>query len=77
VRSLRRALTPALLYVILLAGSVPILIPFAWMVATSLKTRELAAEKSWLPVKETSRLTRTGSPPESVVVQVEGADGRV
>jgi ABC-type glycerol-3-phosphate transport system permease component len=77
VRTFRRAFTPAVLYLILMAGCVPILIPFAWMVATSLKTRELAAEKTWLPVKETSRLIRAGSPPENVVVQVEGADGRV
>lgn len=61
-----------LLYALLVAGAIPILIPFGWMVATSLKTRELAAEKTWLPVKETSRMG-----PEAVVVQVEGADGRL
>lgn len=77
MRIMRRAFTPTVLYLLLIAGSVPILIPFAWMVATSLKTRELAAEKTWLPLKETSRLMQPGSPPETVVVQVEETDGRV
>lgn len=68
---------PLVLYLVLIAGAVPILIPFAWMVSTSLKTRELAAEKTWLPEKETSYLVQPGRPREEVLVQVEGTDGRL
>lgn len=76
-RGWRSYLVPALLYALLIAGAVPILVPFAWMVSTSLKTREAAAEKTWLPVKETSLLRRPGRGAEEVLVQVEGQDGRL
>ncbi len=47
-----RLLQSALLYALLVVGAVPILIPFFWMIATSLKTKEFSAELGWLPRNE-------------------------
>lgn len=72
-RSGKRWLAPALLYAVLIAGSVPILIPFAWMVSTSLKTKELVGEHPprWIPERE-----RTYFRGAEVLVMLEGRDGR-
>lgn len=77
-RRWRRRLIPALLYLILIAGTIPILIPFLWMLSSSLKTRELVGEypPRWLPEAENSYLLSDGRR-ERVVVLVEGKDGRV
>ncbi len=76
-----------MLYGILFAGAVPILIPFVWMVSSSLKTKEAVGEypPRLLPYKETSRLVRgADSVPVQVLVElpggmvrVKGQDGRV
>ena len=39
-----RPVHAALLYFALVAGAVPILIPFLWMLSTALKTKEAANE---------------------------------
>lgn len=69
-----RTLQSGLLYLLLVAGAVPILIPFFWMLATSLKTKELSAELSWLPENERVVL-REGARKEPVLVMVEKTDG--
>ena len=74
-RSLPRG-TRLLLLLILLAGAVPILIPFLWMVSTSLKARELAGElpPRWLPERERVYL-REGGRRIEVLALVERPDG--
>jgi len=76
---LRKRFTPFLLLLILVAGSIPILIPFFWMLTTSLKTKEELAKEyppRWLPVRERVFLTRMGRR-EEVTILLEGLDGRV
>jgi len=76
-RGPRRLLRPLLLYLLLLAGAAPVMVPFLWMVSNSLKTREQAGEypPEWLPLKEEAYwdLTLAHIP---VVVLSEGKDGR-
>jgi multiple sugar transport system permease protein len=57
-----RAAQKAILYAILLAGSVPILIPFLWMLSTSLKPRDNVSDwpPSWVPVKVHTYLNAEG-----------------
>jgi ABC-type glycerol-3-phosphate transport system permease component len=47
-----RRLNPVLTYSLLVFGAIPILIPFFWMVATSLKTKELSGDLTWIPQNE-------------------------
>ena len=68
----RQYATAAVLYLVLVAGAVPILIPFAWMISTSLKTRDLVGENRWLPEREYAYLGG-----EEVTVLVEGREGRL
>jgi ABC-type glycerol-3-phosphate transport system permease component len=74
----RRNWRSALLYALLALGAVPILTPFFWMVSTSLKTREGAAEypPRWLPVHERVTLNEGGRPVE-VTELLTLDDGRV
>src|SRR5262245_62317763 len=67
----------ALLYLVLMVGAVPLLIPFAWMVSSSLKTRELAGEypPRWLPESERAYLAVNGRR-EEVLLLTETGDGR-
>jgi ABC-type glycerol-3-phosphate transport system permease component len=60
----------------LIAGAVPILLPFFWMLSTSLKTRELVGEMTWIPERERAYLIRDGKRQE-VVVLLTGKDGRI
>ena len=57
----RSLLAAAVLYLVLILGAVPILLPFAWMVSTSLKPQELVAEQPprWLPENEHTYLRGT------------------
>lgn len=63
-----------LIYAILILGAIPILIPFAWMISTSLKTRENASEypPKWVPTHERVYLHRDGRKIE--VVQLAKRD---
>ncbi|MFN3650876.1 MAG: carbohydrate ABC transporter permease [Armatimonadota bacterium] len=77
-RSPRRFLAPALLYAVLIAGAIPILIPFVWMLSSSLKTKEMVAEMPprWIPTNvRTYIATPTGR--QEVVVLVEGERAKV
>ncbi|HEU4753064.1 MAG TPA: carbohydrate ABC transporter permease, partial [Armatimonadota bacterium] len=76
-RRLRAALVSALLYAVLIAGAVPVLIPFAWMVSSSLKTKELVGENRWWPERERTYLRRADGSREEVTLLVEGRDRRV
>ena len=69
----KRRLKPALLTLVLAAGAIPILIPFLWMLSTSLKPRDLAAEypPRWLPVNAHHYLTRNGRREEVSVLMAE------
>jgi multiple sugar transport system permease protein len=51
-----------LIYALLILGAVPILIPFAWMISTSLKTKEHAGDNppTWLPYNEHVTLVEGG-----------------
>lgn len=53
IRVSARTWQAAVLYAVLVAGAVPILIPFFWMLSTSLKPKESAADwpPKWVPVK--------------------------
>lgn len=61
------------LYALLLAGAAPILMPFAWMLSTSLKTKEQAGEHPprWLPMIERTYLTTPDGARHEVLVLVE------
>jgi ABC-type glycerol-3-phosphate transport system permease component len=63
---------------VIAAGAVPVLIPFAWMVSTSLKSREVVGEypPRWLPEVERVYLAVNGRR-EAVLLLVETGDGRV
>jgi multiple sugar transport system permease protein len=52
-----------LIYALLVLGAIPIMIPFAWMISTSLKTRENASAypPSWIPFKERVYLAENGA----------------
>jgi multiple sugar transport system permease protein len=52
----------ALLYAVLMAGAVPIMIPFMWMLSTAVKTKEAANEypPRWLPEIAHSYVERNG-----------------
>jgi ABC-type glycerol-3-phosphate transport system permease component len=73
----KRRLTNALLYGILVLGAIPVLIPFFWMLSTSLKPQETAGEypPRWLPIKESHYLTVNGKP-EEVLLLLKASDGR-
>ena len=75
---MRKPVQTLLLYVVLLAGIVPILVPFFWMVSTSLKPQELAGEypPQWIPQNEHHFLT-TGNQREEVLVLLKRKDGQV
>lgn len=51
-----------LLYTTLILGAIPIMIPFAWMISTSLKTKEHAGDNppTWVPINERVYLHRDG-----------------
>src|SRR5262245_36483395 len=73
IPSSARVLRSLFLYVALFLGAIPILIPFLWMLSTSLKTRELTGEypPRWLPQRERSTLNVNGVRVE-VLALVEG-----
>lgn len=75
-RLLRRNGRAWLLYLTLTIGAVPIMIPFFWMLATSLKTRELVGEMTWIPERERAYLMLDGRRQE-VTVLLTGKDGRI
>lgn len=66
-----------LIYLFLLVGAVPILIPFFWMLSTSLKPKELAGEypPRWTPVNEHYYVNIDGRR-EEVLVLVTDRSGR-
>src|SRR5207302_823447 len=72
-----RPVHAALLYFVLVAGAVPILIPFVWMLSTALKTKEAANEypPRWLPEIRRSYAFRSGRRVE-VISLVEAAAGQ-
>lgn len=70
-----RIFPSVLLYIVLVAGAVPILIPFLWMLSTSLKPKEFAGENEWLPHNEHTYVRVNGQRQE-VVKLVETKDGR-
>jgi ABC-type glycerol-3-phosphate transport system permease component len=74
---MRRRLHQTILFFLLAAGAVPILIPFFWMLSTSLKTRETASAypPRWIPENERAYVTADGTRQE-VVVLLEGEEGR-
>ncbi len=73
----RDRLQHAVLYALLVAGLVPIMIPFVWMLATSLKAREHVSEEHprLLPWNEHDYAAIDGRRQE-VLVLVELKDGR-
>jgi len=74
----RRRLAGALLYAVLTLGAVPILIPFVWMVSTSLKPKELSQEFGILPEVERAFLVREGRRVEVIpLVETPGGGTRV
>jgi ABC-type glycerol-3-phosphate transport system permease component len=66
-----------LLYGLLCLGAVPILVPFFWMLSTSLKPKELAGEypPRWLPENERAYLTLAGRRQE-VTLLLKRKDGQ-
>src|SRR5436305_368334 len=58
-----RMATPTFLYALLIFGAIPILIPFVWMLSSSLKTKEHVGEypPRILPYNEHSYLRSAGS----------------
>jgi multiple sugar transport system permease protein len=74
----KRRLVPFCLYTLLITGAVPILVPFFWMISSSLKTKEMVGEypPRWVPVNERSFLTLPGGGREEVVTLVELPNGR-
>lgn len=76
--SLSKRVIPLLLYALLLLGAIPILIPFFWMLITSLKTKEELAKEyppRWLPVRERA-YRNIGGRREEVAILLEGPEGR-
>src|SRR6266496_5494574 len=63
-----------LLYCILVVGSIPILLPFVWMLSTSLKPKENVGDNRLLPYAERTALATSG---EEVRVLLRSADGTV
>ncbi len=74
---IRNRAEKALLYGLLTAGLVPIMIPFVWMLATSLKSREHVSEERphLLPWNEHDYVT-TGRTRREILVLVDLKDGR-
>jgi multiple sugar transport system permease protein len=73
-------LQAGLLYLLLLLGSVPILIPFFWMLSTSLKPRELAGEypPQWIPQQESHFLVQgTQRTPVTLLLKKEDGTARI
>ena len=66
------------LYFLFVLGAVPVLIPFFWMLSTSLKPRELAGEypPQWIPHEERYYLNRGGGR-EEVTLLLKRTDGTV
>jgi ABC-type glycerol-3-phosphate transport system permease component len=72
---LRRKLSTGLLYVVLVMGAAPILIPFLWMLSTSLKTREHAGDSPprWIPENTHTYITVNGKRQEVLeLLKLEG-----
>ena len=68
-------LMAAALYLVLIVGAVPVLLPFAWMLSTSLKPQDLVAEQPprWLPYNEHTYLRS----PRTEVLTLMEKEGRV
>src|SRR5436305_6752257 len=68
---------PLILYTLLFLGSIPILIPFLWMISSSLKTKDHVGDNPpvIVPINDHAYITRGGSQ-EEVVLLVERANDR-
>jgi multiple sugar transport system permease protein len=75
--TLRRRIPGILIVVLLTVGAVPILIPFFWMLSTSLKTKEAAGENppKWIPEVERVTITQGGRQVE-VIEMLRQNDGQ-
>ncbi|HEY3281840.1 MAG TPA: carbohydrate ABC transporter permease [Armatimonadota bacterium] len=75
--SARKRLATGLLYLLLIAGAVPVMVPFLWMVASSLKPRDEAGgyPPRWLPTV-THTYSVAGGRVREVKVLESGVRGR-